>query len=688
MSYNYAYGQPQQPMVAALPYPSNQLLSQPMPIPAGSPPFTPNPQYLPQPFHQVYPLIVSEAMNALSAKASNNPLRVFLYNQTSANFWNNQDFLAFIDGLIRLIEVKMATGAFRDIQQCIGSCADYFAELNAAANFIKFPALGEGMGPNEVMQVKAVINDLQATMGEIDRFYRQGGAMQQQPQQQWNNPANYMPPQQQQPQAWSRHQARGTTNWRQVQQVQQITQGAVAAVNTTRGYGNVQPEGAAVVGSRYSRQRQAPQAPQVQPRVAQHDSREQAQQHARDAMMGNVPGKEQAPAQVQTTASDGKSLLVPSAKVPFVPNDRYSVNLAYDPNIANIFYKVDAEGIYVPSLSKKADIDMDMSKHLTTPRFAPIRPAALETVDSKVRILMTEKSVVDDVTKTNDTELRIEEELEKQRNASSVSMEELWLNNEVSLAIQRKTTKRVNAHRAIYVSQMPLVTTMNPKSMINAVAQCETFEAACKVMRTFRSQLAEGACAHGDDKTLSFINKRLTERLNGWLKKSLAVAKGWVDSFIDDAPAVPKFISDRVGPNFGAKVVEAQAMIISSALQYSEQDLEDSLNSNLLSEVDNMEKLIKEVTVTYFYERLTLTSLDLYSPELRFDLPEGCETSVGVFSTITPLLRKIADGIFTYERAVGGRFDRHLVRTADGVTLEFMLSPMNPDFYLVIPVDN
>lgn len=698
MSYPMStYGMPQQQqMLPPLPYPAHQLQTQPMITPPGSPSFIPNPSYLPNGYQQIYPFIVSEAMNALSEKAGANPLRTFLYNQTSFNGWNNQDFAALIDGLVRLIEVKFNSGTFRDIQQCVNTCAIYFAELNAAANILKFPALQEGMGQQEVNAVNSVLNDLKATMGEIERFYRQGGLQPQQPQNQWNDPNAYRPPQQVQPQqAWSRHQPQSAgTNWRQVQNQQQLNQAAVPSVNTTRGYGNqtdMQDSGDPVV-NRYGRRAPTgvalnpPQLQQPQARVAQYDNRDQARQQVAQAMIGNIPGRTQ-PAVQQPPAAP--TLLVPSESVKFKPSDKFQVNVAYDPNEVIIFYEVTPEGHLLPSVSKKADIDMDKSKHLMTPSFVATPPAALDTVDSKVRGHLTEKALTEDVLSIADVKKieNIEFAYKDKSRAASVSMDELWLNNEVQLALVKKAAKRMSVYRSLGVHLTPLTTLVDSKAMINAVAQCETFEAACKTMRTFASQLREGICAHGDDKTLTFINKRLTQALNDWLVKQLAVTTGCIDSFIEDAPAVPKFVADKVTPSFGAKVVEAQSRIISTSLKYAEEEFERDQNSNLLGEVANMEKLIEGVSVTYFYDYLTMTSLDLYSTELRFDVPKGTETSVGVFKAQTPLLYQIADNTFTHARALGLEFDRHLVRTADGVLLELSISAMNPDFYLVKPVD-
>lgn len=685
MSYNPAYGQPMGQMMPALPFPTNQLIAQPMLVQPGQPPFLPSIPYLPQPLQQAYPFVVSEAMNALSAKAQENPLRTFLFNQVVANNWQNQDFLAFLDGLVRMIEVKMSTGQFRDVMQCISTCAVYFAELNTAANVVKFPALEQGMDQNARNAVQTVLRELSGAMGEMNQFYSRQGQPPQPMQAQWNDPNAYRPVTMQPQQAWTGQPAPQQANWRQVQQSQQLAQAGVSTVNTTRGYGQDVIDNGDPVASRYGRRSNHAQRPSHQVTATQ-----EVRQERREAIMSGIPGRAPAAAQPQPSGQLATgALLTPSETVKFVPSEDIPVNVAFDPNLVEVYYQVTDKGTLNPAVKKKAETDMDMSKHLSTPSFVTTPPAALEAVDSKVRALNTEKALQDDVLALAHTKPMPDVEVAYKDEAmrADVSMDELWLNNEVQLALMRKNAKKINVYRSLGVKLVPHITTKDSKSMINAVAQAQTFEAACKLLRTFEQQLKDGVCSHGDDKTLTFINQRLTMKVNDWLKKSLAVNKGWMTSFMEDAMAVPQFIADRVGSGFGKKVVEAQADIISRALRYVEEEFERQQNSNLLGEVTNMEKLLEGVNITYFFDYVTLTSLDLYSPELRFDIPKGSETSVGIFQAQTPLLRQIADNTFTHERALEMKFDRHLVRTADGVLLELTLSAMNPQFYLVCVVD-
>jgi hypothetical protein len=96
-------------------------------------------------------------------------------------------------------------------------------------------------------------------------------------------------------------------------------------------------------------------------------------------------------------------------------------------------------------------------------------------------------------------------------------------------------------------------------------------------------------------------------------------------------------------------------------------------------------KEASKLNITYFYTYVTLTTLDLFSTELKLEIP-ATEVAVGVFEKQTPLMRHIAENIFTHEKALDMEFGRHLIQTADQVVVEVSRSVMHADFYLVAVV--
>lgn len=688
MSYNPAYGQPQAQMGMQLPFPTTQFVAQMYPVQPGQPPVLPQISYLPPALQQFYPFIVSSAIDAIQAKAQANPLRVFLFNQMAQNNFNNLEFTSFVEGLVRLIEVKLGTGVFRDVQQAAVSCATYYAELATAANVDKYPALLQGMDQQTLQGVQQVLNNLRATTGEIQMFYQRAPQMQPQqmgmmPGAMGGMPGGQWP--QNQPMHQPMHQpmmGRGV-DWRQAQHQQNLAAGAVGAVSTAEGYTSASGYGGNIftsgdpVAARYDNANRP-----GSPRAASHVQNVHDARRAFSNPPGNLPPPPPPPAPATGTRIAAKA---PGAV--WVPSETAPVNVAYDHTAGDVYYQSTPDGKMKPVIQPKAESDMDMSKHLTTPSFVHTAPAGLDTLDTKARVMETERSLSEDALKLGDLEAvdKLQVVYKDASFRTDISMEDLWLSNEVELALMKKSTKRTSLYRQCAAHLTPLVSRVNPKSMVNTIAQAASFEAACKAMLNYIEQFKEGKFDHGDQKALTFINKRLTERLNSYLKKVLAVPVQ-VESFMEDAPGVPQYLRDKYGPNFGRVMAESQGDLVSQALLYVEEEFERQQNTNLFTD-EEIEKIQGAVTVTYFYDYITLTSLDLLAPELKFDVPQT-DISVGIFAAQTPLLRQIADNVFTHERTLDMTFDRHLVRTADGVTLELTKSPMMSDTYLVCIADD
>ena len=132
--------------------------------------------------------------------------------------------------------------------------------------------------------------------------------------------------------------------------------------------------------------------------------------------------------------------------------------------------------------------------------------------------------------------------------------------------------------------------------------------------------------------------------------------------------------------------MKPKAEILTRALQFTEEPFTRLQNTNLFPE-DQLDEIAKTVTVTYFYDYITLSAVDLYSTELRFDFPANTKVSCGVFAEKTPLLHQIAENTLAHARTIAGVFSRHLVRTADGFTLEIMPSATVRGFIMVCPED-
>ncbi len=692
MSYNQAYGQPQADM--QIPFPTNQFVAAPLQVQRGMPPFQVNIP-VPAPLQQYLPLIVTDCIDAIQSKAGANPLRVFLFNELIQNNYNNPKFFSFVDGVVKLLDMKMATGKFQNIIEGIFNCANFYAELQTGVSILQYPALQQFLDANMGNAVREVLHNWQATKAELENYYsmqNRGGFQGQQPMQhgQFIPQGGFLPNQ------------GGPVNsaqWRQGGGVQ-MSNGA----HMNPGGGNSPFVGGNfVVGDpiaqRYESSGRAQRQVQPEPSHARniHDVNVGKREEHRQAVLQNTPKPQvvaQTPAAPVVKAADptagpngGRLVKASTGEVLWSPSEKHEFNLAFNPEKTEVVYEILKDGKmhpYIRAINKESS-QMDINKHLN-PSYAKAAPVGIGSLDTAVRVMETAKSLNEDAAAIQ--ELKPSTELNVAQNGDTGFMansdKEAWLNNGVHLAQMKKKNTRTNVFRSIAVQLEPLVCTFDPRPMIVEIAAQDTFSAACKVMQEFKRKIDEGSYAGGDAASLTFINNRLTAAVTNFLKKGLAVPLGWPDSFMEDAMEIIGFLERKYGKAWAEALLQAQGDIIDKALSFLEEDSAMQQNTNLFPNEEDIVKAMGHVTVVYFYEYITYTSLDLLSHELKMEIPKS-EVSVGLFEHQTPLMRQLAENILTHARQTEVRFTKHLVRTADGAELEITQSVLRPDVYLVCP---
>jgi hypothetical protein len=698
MSYQYppqaqpAYQPPQQP----LRWPTHQLMNPLLQLNYGQPPVLPNIAYLPTPLQPFYPLIVSACIDAIQAKAQNSPLRIFFTNQMAENNYNNPEFTAFVEGLVRFLDMRMSKGVYRDVPSGATDAAIMYSELNTAANVMKYPALAGQIDPQMMQGVHYVLGELRKITDEMQRYtasLQQGGyqppPVQMQPygqpqpaQQSWQQPAPpaYTPqPAYQPPPAYGAR----PVNWRQPpppQAISPVSHGTQGPIFQSGPVSTVTAVPSADVDrfSRfYSPYDEDPPAPAVD--VVSHAQIVQDMRRSKETTMviSTLPTATVLPPNI-VKASDGT--------VEWKPSMEASVNIAFDPNTTDLYYIVNPDGTTKPVIKEKEQT-MDMSKHLITPTYAKPAPQGLNGLDTNVRAFEMDKALAEDAqTASQQTPLQLNVAYKDQSFNSGLSLTELWFGNDVKLATMRKKENKVNLYRSCAVLTEPVVSEKNPKPFLDTLLSAESFVQANAMLRTAQSLVNQGTHPNLDARLLSVINKRLTHRFNEFMKKQLAVTTGWVDSFMEDIVDVLPHVEKRYGDIARKGVVENQKKIIRQALTYAEPDFEKTQNATYLpDETTDEGKEASKLNITYFYTYVTLTTLDLFSTELKLEIP-ATEVAVGVFEKQTPLMRHIAENIFTHEKALDMEFGRHLIQTADQVVVEVSRSVMHADFYLVAVV--
>lgn len=435
-------------------------------------------------------------------------------------------------------------------------------------------------------------------------------------------------------------------------------------------------------------------APTPAPSVSAHvQNIQELRRQKEEAIMANVPKPMSEPVQVTETPAaqpDPSEVVVALYKasespVKWTPSEKYPVSICVDPNVSELYYQIFADGTMKPVVKTK-EPSMDIDKHLVIPSFVKIPPAAAKSLDSEVRIFETMQSLKAQSEEEGKAEpLELNVAYKDKSFYSETSTEQLWFNNEVALATMKKSHKKTNLFRSCGVILDPLVSTGNPKPMIDDLAQHDTFAGLCEKMTRIEKEIAEGTYVGGDAKALTFVNRRLTEYLNDFLKNCLAVSNGWVDSFMVDAKDVIAYLERKYGNKFSEAVRVRQKTLIAKALAYGDAEFEKDQNSNMFpfNEKD-LPKILGDVTITYFYSNYTLTSMELFAHELKAEVPAKDEVAAGIFTSQTPTLRQIVENVFTHERALKIEFSKHLIQTADKITIEVTKSPLQDDFYLMV----
>lgn len=378
-------------------------------------------------------------------------------------------------------------------------------------------------------------------------------------------------------------------------------------------------------------------------------------------------------------------VLASQGTVKWNPSPQASINVAYNPNESDLCYEIKPDGTTLPKTRKKAK--MDIVQHLVVPSFVPTPPLGVASLNPATRNFEMDEALAADaaaIEKLKPVELNAA--YKDEGFTSALSLEELWFDNDLSLAAMRKKAGKVNLHRSCTLVLDPLVSEKDPKPFLDLLKASSTFAEAHAILMAAQSQVLGGTHPNLDVRSLTFINNRLTHRVNEFLKKELAVENGWISSFLEDIVSLLPYIERRYGESARKAMTLKQAELVRRAVLYGEKAFEDDQNEALLPDQETPEgKAAAELNITYFTTYVTLTSVDLFSVELKMEIPLK-DVAVGVFEHETPLPRQLAENIFMHEKVLQLSFDRHLLRTADGVLLEFTKSAMHSEFFLVAAI--
>lgn len=680
-----------QPQATAMPWPIDRLLAPYVQVDPRNPPVMPKIPYLPVGLAPYYPAIVALAVDAIQAKAGQNPLRVFLFNQMSVNSYNNAEFTAFVDGVVRLLDFRLATRVYQDVSAGIADATVFFCELQAVGNTLRWPELRRYIDPQMAQGVDYVLGVLRTITADLMRHteaLQQGrvlefGAAPAQP-------MGYVPPVASygQPVATGYIQPQGGA-----------THGpALSPVGATIGaspfYSGAAPAApsnvnapaddarfARLISSPYDTQPPAP-AGAVSPAANVQEMRRLKEQQMTQTTIpiNRTPGGQ------ESVSADAGALpanyVVATPDVKWVPSRKVPINIAYNPNTTDLIYSIAPDGTTAPFIKKKEN-EMDINKHLVVPSYANV-PLGTGSLDTSVRAFEANAALAELATTASKAKpAAFNVSYRDDTFDASMCLSQLWFNNELQLALMHKRDGKTNMHRSCGVLLDSLVSEKNPKPFLDMLQAAENFGQAAVYLKKANDQINTSGHEHLDARLLTLINNRLTHAVNEFLKTRLAVPLGWITSFMDDAPLLLGWFDKKYGETSRKAIESNQGAIVRDAVMYAQGDFDRDESAAYLPDEESEEgKEARKLTVTHFYSCVMLTSLDLFSVELAMEIPTT-EISSGLFQEQTPLMRQLAENVFTHERALNVAFGRFLVRTADGVVLELSKSAAHADFYLV-----
>jgi hypothetical protein len=146
-----------------------------------------------------------------------------------------------------------------------------------------------------------------------------------------------------------------------------------------------------------------------------------------------------------------------------------------------------------------------------------------------------------------------------------------------------------------------------------------------------------------------------------------------IESFIEDLESAIKYI-DSKGEQTSKSLVAKEKQFIENNLYY--------LPQSSAVQCDENYKFNKPTKALYFGEDVSVTCVDLYSDELRVDLPVT-DKACGISSSKTPLFYSLAENCIMHKRSYMLHRFKCYIKTLDGIVYEVNEGALNKEFYLV-----
>lgn len=699
------WGQPAQ--AAALPYNPTQPQHQAVQITVNNCPVNLTVlqnQVHPGLLHYLVPIAVT-AINALQVRASQNSLRMFLFNQMAVNQYNNQHFLSMIKSICDLVEYQQATGFA--VEQAITGATDTVIQFYAFNNMMEYPALQQYVDPSQMNNLAALQQKQQQVTSLVMQYQQQkqmrgqqgfGGYAQsnqgfqtntfgQQPLQSAGAPA----------QSWHNQSSGMFSTSLQSNQQQEaprsnVVDGWAATSHATQDWRTQfqqEPQ----------QQYQAP-APQVQKNVQRPE--------ACPPFSFNTPSAPAAPQQQPAPGInlsqyekvyeyDGKYMVkYGEPGVAFKMSNRWPIT-PKSTRVADVYYILHENGDMEPIIKKLSyEEKVEREKHYAAmsakdpKRYPPPNGTPEEIIAAREKLL---KELQQPGAVRCDADFKkkaiSEEEVVKDDTYTAVTAaEEAWSQADISMTLTDNESKPCTAYAKPALHVTPIVAKCDVKELVDDLKESVSLEQCAGKLKVDTYTIKSLADKKQKRQRLTIhkkVDRILTESVNHYLAYKLGLPNVKIGSFEDDGGDILDYIKDNYPENYAKALEAAQTNIIKNVLSTTVDDFEGSEFDESVREQHLPGGDIQNNQPVFLYRKEVYLSVNMFAEELNEQELDEEDVS-SVFGDNSPVLYSLCEhAVSCLDKLNEAEEDvySYYLKTLDDQVYVFSRSALAPSTFLI-----
>ena len=584
-----------------LPVPIDQLIVQPMQYPHGQPPVQLGmlQQELPQQIHQYLPMLGSLVANELVGRANMNHIRIFAFNLTAQNNYQNSYYLEAVRIAAVLFFWTTQQSGIQQASASMQHIAQKAIEMFIAKCIVGFPELQGYVDQN---QYTAAIQ----TNGQLDNLMADVGRM-------TSGQGRYIPTQPQMPMSGYQPPMPGYGT----QPMGGYRPPMPGYAPPSPGMGNTQfgISGQGYLGSGNARN----------PSEAQNTENRYSGRNINITEPSIVP--------------------MPTIPIPSTTNGVTKMPRLLEEAVTMNRSQHTITIAHVPvQRSKREFLAMERLENLGT----DLRPIKLDNLTTQVYTRTLLHTNMDELT----MECRVVQQQQKQDNKES------------QIFMARAVIGKFFVTPEDYTEELRSIVRQDSLSMI-----AEKLLGMC----TKAGDLHSGESIHTIN-LIRHLNTRLTQYVNHYLRVEMDLGIN-IDSFMDDASGLEKFILDQYGIAYVQYLVE----------------LQKNINEGFMPNMETSETVLREnvldntgVCASLCLESVGITLLDLLYEELGYDLKPGSSYQI---QDNHQLMKMLAHKVYYGDGVDALPTHSHYLITLDDVHLSLHKSAIYPEVYLIALAD-